>query len=670
MPTIPGYLARGNHPKGETSLTRSFGIELPGLARMAEVTRAISEAAARGPEPAPPPMRILTSWVAPAPGEGRSVTFANRAVMAPMPTGTADTDGLPGADTIAWYVARARGGTGLIVVEPTYIAPVPLPDRLRPLVSATGGAWSAFAELAESIHAAGSVPAISLDHPDPRPLTAWSRIELADVVHAFGVAASAAARAGFSALHLSLDSSAYLGRSLRRELNQRTDRYGRGPSGRLQLAREVVAAAGLSGLPVIVRVPCPASPVGSKFFEFAASIAASIVDAGANVIEVAPGPQFDDPSLPLLAGNGEAVLSTQVRAITERLKAGGRFVPVVMAGRIASPPGAEAALAIPGVEAVAIGRALIADPAWLGKVRSGVDSEIVPCIGCLACLDRTSDPRVGCVTNGDAGHEADVGTGVGRPLQVTVLGSGLPALEFARVAASRGHSVTVVPDHNPLGGITGLRSGVPGNAEFGRASLGAFDRLRDLGVVVSGSVPPSADVTVDGRPPEELPVRWGSGRNVLRAGAVLGRDLHQMYGIGRRVVVCGPGALAAEVALFLAGWGRRPTVVVPGTRENPFPDVHPLHGARLLERLSGYKCDLVTGSVPVEWHDSRDRKSRIVVLRDGEETSLGPFQTAVDCEGWPLPNADASAVRVLGDSALAPALRQLVRAAIMLARTI
>jgi thioredoxin reductase len=143
-----------------------------------------------------------------------------------------------------------------------------------------------------------------------------------------------------------------------------------------------------------------------------------------------------------------------------------------------------------------------------------------------------------------------------------------------------------------------------------------------------------------------------------------------MYGIGRRVVVCGPGALAAEVALFLAGWGRRPTVVVPGTRENPFPDVHTLHGARLLERLSGYKCDLVTGSVPVEWHDSRDRKSCIVVLRDGEETTLGPFQTAVDCEGWPLPNADASAVRVLGDSALAPALRQMVRAANKLARTI
>lgn len=637
---------------------------------MAEVTRAISEAAARGPEPAPSPMRILTPWVAPAPGEGLPLTFANRAVMAPMPTGTADTDGLPGADTIAWYVARARGGAGLIVVEPTLVAPMPLPDRLRPLVSATGGAWYVFAELAESIRAAGSVPAISLDHPDRRPLETWSRFELADVVRAFGTAAAAAGRAGFSAVHLSLDTSACLGRALLRASNHRTDRYGRGPSGRLLLAREVVAAVGLAGLPVIVRVPCPASPVGSTLIEVAGSLAESMVDAGATVIEVAPGPRFDDPTLPLLAGNGEAVLSTQVSVIAARLKAGGRVVPIVMAGRIASPPGAETALAIPGVEAVAIGRAMIADPAWLGKVRAGIEDEIVPCIGCLACLDRTSEPRVGCVTNGDAGHEAEVVTGASRPIQITVLGSGLPGLEFARVAASRGHLVTVVPDHNPLGGITGLRSGVPGNAEFGRASLGAFDRLRDLGVVVSGSAPLDAEVTVDGRPPEPRPVRWGSGRNVLRAGEVLGRDLHQMYGIGRRVVVCGPGALAAEVALFLAGWGRRPTVVVAGTRDNPFPDVHPMHGARLRERLVGYKCELVTGSVPLAWHESRDRKSRLVVLRDGEEESLGPFHTAVDCEDWPQPREHNHTGLAVGDSALAPALRRLVRAANILARTV
>jgi NADPH-dependent 2,4-dienoyl-CoA reductase/sulfur reductase-like enzyme len=410
-----------------------------------------------------------------------------------------------------------------------------------------------------------------------------------------------------------------------------------------------------------------------------------MVEAGATVIEIVPGPQFDDPSLPLVAGSGEAVLATQGAKLATLLADSGCAVPIILGGRIVSPLGAEAALAVAGIDAVSIGRALIADPAWLAKIRAGIDSEIVPCIGCLACLEHSEtrlnlegpadrlasfalDGRIGCVTNGDAGHEATSTTDATSPRRITVLGTGLPGLEFARVAASRGHEVTIVPDSYPLGGITGLRAGVPGNAELGRAPLSAFERLRRIGVTVSATTPPDADFTVDARPPPVLPVDWGSGRNVLRAAEVLGRDLHQMYGIGRRVAVCGPGALTAEVALFLAGWGRRPTVIVPGSLADPFPDVHPMYAARLRERLFGYKCELVTGATAQEWRDARDRKSHLVVRRDDGEATLGPFQTAVDCRGWDAPRVTGSHGAVVGDATLASELRVLVRAATNLAR--
>ena len=656
-------------------MARSIGIELPGLARMAEVTRAISEAASHGPAPAPAPMRILTTWVVPATASSPSLTLTNRAVMAPMSTGTADAEGLPSIDTRAWYAARARGGVGLIIVEPTFVAPVPFFGDGRPLVCSTEAYVARFATLADEIRVGGSIPAISLDHPDDRPLDTWSHHELHDAVEAFRVASIAVKAAGYAAVHLSLDASSWLGRSVVRSSNRRTDRYGRGPTGRLRLTRSVLVAVASAGLPVIVRVPCPATLAGSTAIDLTVSLAAAVVECGASVIEIAPGPRFDDKRLPLLAGSGEAVLSVQAGAVVARLVEIGVTVPIITNGRIASPSGAEAALAVPGVEAVAIGRALIADAAWLAKVRAGVEAEIVPCIGCLACFDHRSGgavaaSRIGCVTNGDAGHEADPLEGTNSPRRITVLGSGLPGLEFARVAVSRGHEVTVVPDANPLGGITGLRSGVPGNAEFGRAALGAFDRLRELGVTVQGTASPDAGLTVDGRPSTPWPVTWGSGRNVLRAGEVLGRDLHQMYGIGRRVAVCGPGALAAEVALFLAGWGRRPTVIVPGGHDAPFPDVHPMHAARLQERLTGYKCELVTGAVPVAWRDARDRKSRLVVRRGTDEVDLGPFQTAVDCAGWPMPTADGAEGIVLGDAAIASELRRLVRAANVAARTI
>src|SRR5439155_23688515 len=116
---------------------------------------------------------------------------------------------------------------------------------------------------------------------------------------------------------------------------------------------------------------------------------------------------------------------------------------------------------------------------------------------------------------------------------------------------------------------------------------------------------------------------------------LLGRDLHQLYGIGRRVAVVGSGALAAEVALFLAGWGRRPWVIVPGSTDDPFPDVHPMHAARLLERLEGYKVPLVTGAAPLAWRYDEDRKSALRILRQGQEEVLQPFHSTVSAAGWP-----------------------------------
>lgn len=668
-------------------MTKSIGIELPGLARMAQVTRAISQAAANGPPSAPAPMRVLTSWQAPCSGGHASLSLPNRVVMAPMPTGTADAHGLPSLYTLAWYAARARGGVGMIIVEQTYVAlPVQRSGR-QSLCFADTSARTIFATLADSIRQHGANPAINLDHSDRRPFESWSRDDLHDALNRFGDVAGAVQDAGFAAVHLSLDSSSFLGRALASASNRRTDRFGRGPRGRQRLVAEVVHSVGRAGLPVIVRIPCKVAPEGSAELQAVTSLAVSMVDAGATVIEVVPGPRYDDPSLPLVAGNGEAILSAQCAAVASGLSGAGRRVPVVIGGRIVSPTGAEAALAVPGVDAVSIGRALIADPAWIAKVREGIDGEIVPCIGCLACFDHpglhftpehsagsqaqvTGGERIGCVTNGDAGDEAIAITGAESSRRIAILGTGLPGLEFARIAASRGHEVIVVPDGNPLGGITGLRSGVPGNAEYGQAALSAFERLRNLGVTVSGTAPLDVDITVDARPPSPIPVRWGTGRNVLRADEVLGRDLHQMYGIGRRVAVCGAGALAAEVALFLAGWGRRPTVFVSGSDADPFPDVHPMYASRLRERLLGYKCALVTSAKPSAWRDARDRKSQLLVHRNGAEIGFGPFHTAIDCDGWSPTGTNDLGDLVVGDAHTARTLLVLVRKAVALARSV
>jgi hypothetical protein len=254
----------------------------------------------------------------------------------------------------------------------------------------------------------------------------------------------------------------------------------------------------------------------------------------------------------------------------------------------------------------------------------------------MACYTPAAGGGVGCPVNGAAGRE-DLPPlqPAARPRHIAVLGANLAALELAYVAATRGHHVELSTERLPLGGLLGLRAGVPGNAEFGRAFLALTDRLLEVGGGIVEHVTDGAAVVVDCRPGPERRPAWAHGRGVLLAGEVLGRDLHQMYGIGRRVAVVGCGALAAEVALFLAGWGRRPTVIVPHSATNPFPDVHPMHAARLRDRLEGYKATLVTDTVAVAWRYDPDRRSELRVTRQGAEEVLGPFHSAVSAAGWP-----------------------------------
>jgi len=271
-----------------------------------------------------------------------------------------------------------------------------------------------------------------------------------------------------------------------------------------------------------------------------------------------------------------------------------------------------------------------------------------------------------------------------RPRRVAVLGASLAGLELARVAAERGHDVSISTAGLPLGGLLGLRAGVPGNAEFGRAFLYAGDRLRELGVFIVDDAATGADVLLDCRAGAERRPPWLKGKGTLLAGELLGRDLHEMYGIGRRVAVVGYGALAAEVALFLGGWGRRCTVVVSAEESQPFPDVHPSHAARLKERLEGYKVPIVAGATVRAWRYDADRKSELDIIRNGAREHLGPFHTVVSAAGWSLPRpwpqrtrlprlpkaVPSGAVITLADTPYPEPLRDQVAFANLLARVI
>ena len=333
----------------------------------------------------------------------------------------------------------------------------------------------------------------------PSPATEVKRL-IAD----FGTAAARARAAGFDGVELQAGHGNLIHQFLSRVTNKRRDRFGRGPAGRLRLLRDA-----LIGHPQRRRRRLPHRRPHQR-----RRVDRTRLRRGPRAgdrpcrrrcrrrtaIHVSAGTPEAREDIPFCAGVGEATLAGLAVSIRAAL---GPAVPIIASGRILSPETAEQLLTAGPADLVALGRALVADPAWPRKVAAGRSEEVWPCVGCMACQLPATEPGIGCPINAESGHESELTIAPApQPRRVAIWGTGLPGLEAARVAALRGHEVTIYADDWPLGGLLGLRSVVPGLAEMGRAILAYATALKELAVpVLDGRPSPTdADVILDARP--------------------------------------------------------------------------------------------------------------------------------------------------------------------------
>jgi 2,4-dienoyl-CoA reductase (NADPH2) len=129
-------------------------------------------------------------------------------------------------------------------------------------------------------------------------------------------------------------------------------------------------------------------------------------------------------------------------------------IPVIGVGRI-DPLSAEKALRDKKADLIAMGKALIADPDLPNKVQDGLIKSVRPCIVCLRCIDNVrTDKIIECTVNARVGHETEPsGAPASEPRKVMVIGGGPAGMEAARVAALRGHHVTLYDKFPRLGGL-------------------------------------------------------------------------------------------------------------------------------------------------------------------------------------------------------------------------
>jgi 2,4-dienoyl-CoA reductase-like NADH-dependent reductase (Old Yellow Enzyme family)/thioredoxin reductase len=568
------------------------------------------------------------------PGNIGTMTVRNRMVMPPMATGFHDTEGFPTERTRDHYVARADGGMGLVIIEATTIDSAEGRGFRRQLVIDDDKYIPALSELAGKIHQFGAKTAIQLHHVGPsgssritgRQIVAPSAVgypgaetpralevgEIERLVGCFAQAARRAKEAGFDGVEIHGAHGYLLSAFLSTFSNRRDDRYGGTTENRGRFIVAVISAIRREvggGFPVWLRIG------GDVVLEHASAIEKAGVDA-IHVSVPAPGPL--NPAIPPM-GEAAGSLIPVAEAVKKIVS-----VPVIVAHRI-YPAMAEEAISSRKTDFVAFGRPVLADPQFANKIASGNLEDIKPCIRCNVCLySIVRSEGTHCTVNPALGREREHAiVKAARSKKVTVIGGGPAGMEAARVAALRGHKVTLCEKASELGGQL-LLAHVPPNKQTIADLVRYLERQMNVqGVEVHLKTEGTAEV-VEKDVPEAVVVALGAspflpdipginGENVVLAWDVLAGKAK----VGQRVVIVGGELVGCEIAEMLANAGKQVTVTTLEYGLIAF-GVHPQRGALVYSLCNQHKVPVLT----VAEYRKITSDSVVLVDKQGKEQTL------------------------------------------------
>lgn len=519
------------------------------------------------------------------------VTFKNRVMFPPLTTGYEAKDGSISAQSRAFYTRLAKGGTGYIVLGD--VAPIrsfaPTPKLFD------DSQIESFRLLADSVHAYGSKLGVQIFYPEydvdalnalfdngemanvriqlhhdmqhfVNDVTEATLIQIIDKMCACAVRAQ---KAGVDVVQVHGDR--LVGALCSTKMNKRSDKFGGSLENRTRFALQLVRAL-KSAVPSMIidyklSVVTPERGKGGVDAVDAPQFAKWLEEAGVDMLHVGQANHTGNmaDTIPPMGVQPYCFFADITSTVKQAVS-----IPVSTSGRIIDPEMGEGVLQSGKADMIGIGRALLADPDWTNKAAAGKASDIVRCISCNeGCVDAILNRGfIACVVNPENGFEATrTITPAKVAKNVVVIGGGPAGLEAARVAAKKGHNVTLFEKEARLGGQLNIADVPPRKIEIRRATEDLVHAVRCAGVELRMgetaspegvlALAPDAVIVAVGASSFTPPIPGVDGPNVRDAWKVLAG----VQNVSGRVAIIGGGVVGCETAEHLAAQGHKVSIV-------------------------------------------------------------------------------------------------------------
>ena len=517
-------------------------------------------------------------------------TFKNRIMFPPLTTGY-EKNGMISEQDMGFYTRLAKGGVGYIVMGD--VAPI---NSFSPTPKLFDDSQiPAFKALADSVHAYGTKLGVQLFHPEYDVDTINSlfmqkkfdemrqRLHhdmmfftdevseemLMAIIDKMCACAVRAQKAGVDVIQIHGDR--LNGCLCSTRMNHRTDKFGGSLENRVRFARMLTRAIRKAVPDMVIdyklSIVTPQRGKGGIDEADAVQFAQWLVEDGVDMFHVAQANHTGNmaDTIPPMGvqpyGFFVKIAGDIKKAVNVPVSAVGRIVDADMAARVI-----ESGMA----DIVAMGRPLLADPDWGTKIAAGKACDIRRCISCnKGCTDAIQNRQfLSCVLNAENGYENTRSIQpAAQKKKIAVLGGGPAGLEAARVAALRGHDVTLFEKTTSLGGQLNIACVPPRKEEMRRATQDLIHAVCNAGVHLCMGQTRTAEQLKDagfeavinavGAHSAAPRIPGIDSVNVADAWKVLAGE-QQVYGT---VAVIGGGMVGCETAEYLAARGCKVSVI-------------------------------------------------------------------------------------------------------------